>query len=173
MLKNTLCLLAMSLCLLLTACGFHLRGQAFLPPELRVLYLQSYNPYGPLVKQMRRTLMAMKIRLVQSQRDAPLTLAILREQEGEQATSFSPTTQIQTYTLTYAVVYQVMDRENQVLSGPHTIHASRSFTANPHQTIGNSYEKNMLIQDIRRDVTTQILNRLNSKSMLQALADNS
>ncbi len=50
---------AILLTLLLTGCGFQLRGQASLPPEMRVTYVQtpsSLTPPGSVSRQLPQAL---------------------------------------------------------------------------------------------------------------------
>lgn len=154
--------------LLLTGCGFKLRGQEPLPPQLRTLYLETKAPYSPLTKQLRQILPASGITLVSTRSQAPLALEIINDSQSQQVTGIS-TTQVMQYSLTYTLIYQIRDSKGRVLFNPHTIKATRTFTANFNQMLGGSLEQNLLYNDMRQDIISQLLNQLSSRNTAKAV----
>ena len=51
---------------LLSACGFHLRGDVELPPALQETYLESKNPYTGMARALRVELEAAGGRVMES-----------------------------------------------------------------------------------------------------------
>jgi LPS-assembly lipoprotein len=153
----------------LTACGFKLRGHAFLPPEMRTIYLQSHAPHGPLTEQLKQTLANMGITLVDSAQEAPISINILSEGTARQLSGTSTTTQINTYQLVYTVHYEIMDKAGRRLGNVRSVSANRNYVANADQVLSTNMEYNQLEQDMRRDVVYQIINQMGSKSVLRHL----
>src|SRR5580704_9492802 len=58
------------LCMLLSACGYHLQGAKQLAPELHRLYLQAPDPYGQLVKSLKQDLKMSGVYLVSCREEA-------------------------------------------------------------------------------------------------------
>ncbi len=162
-------------CLLtvLTACGFHLRGHgsvAVLPSQLKVLFVESKQPYGALTQEVEQMLRGMGVKLVNTAQAAPYTLAILSAQTSQQTTGMSPTTQVSTYALSYSMTYQIMDKAGHIVVAPRSLMASRSYASNSNQILSSNYEYAQLENDMRRDVISQMINQLGAKEILQALA---
>jgi LPS-assembly lipoprotein len=153
----------------LTACGFHLRGYAPLPPELHTLYLQSNSPYSALTKQLQQVLKSSGVILVQDSQDAPLTLQILSDNFGQQITGQGASGQISTYQLSYTVSYQLLDAKGRVVQPPQMVGTTRSYAINSNQILGDTTVQTGLKDDMRRDLIYQLLNRLRSRNTLKAL----
>ena len=68
--------------LLLSACGFHLRGQAGMPFD--TLYLDAANPGTPFIADLRRNLEANKVKLVGTAEQADVVLNIVLEAPEKQ-----------------------------------------------------------------------------------------
>lgn len=158
--------------LLLIGCGFHLRGQANLPPQLHHIAIASNTPYSLLASQLRQTLQNMHIAINENPNTAPLTIKLLTDDFNQAATGTGATNQLTNYTLTYTVTYQLLEQHGEALTEPRQIVVNRSFTANNNQMLGSSNEQVLLQQDMRRDAILQILNQLNSKTVLTAITKN-
>ena len=77
------------LTLFLAGCGFQLRGQADLPPELAVVYIQSIQgtglPPGVLSRRLQTVLVGSGVRVVRDPAQATATITILNEGSGRRA----------------------------------------------------------------------------------------
>lgn len=159
-LPQSLLLLAL---LFLEGCGFHLRGQTQIAPELQVLYLQTAEPYGPFAIQLKRGLQSMGIVFVNSIKDAPRVLHILNDSLGQQLTAISANTQVRTYVLTYFITFQIEDAHGQVILPPQTVSTVSTYETSVIQTLGDRDVLNTVQEEMRRDAIGQIINRLNAK----------
>jgi outer membrane lipopolysaccharide assembly protein LptE/RlpB len=156
----------------LVACGFKLRGQAYLPPEMRTIYLQSNSPYGPFTEQLRQTLVGMRIQLVDNAQAAPITLNILSEGTHRQLSGLSTTSQINTYILIYTVNYQISDQAGRVLGNTRSVSARRNQTVDANQVLGTNSEYILLEEEMRRETIYLIISQLGSKSVRKHLGIN-
>lgn len=156
--------------LLLSGCGFHLRGHEPLPPQLQTLYLQSDAPYGSLTKQLEQTLRSAGVVVTTEPQSAPYTLQIQNENLGQLITGQGVSGQLATYLLTYSVSYQLLDAKGRAIQPQQSIVATRSYSISANQVLGDTSVKNNLEEDMRRDLITQLLNRLRAKKMRQALS---
>jgi LPS-assembly lipoprotein len=153
----------------LAACGFKLRGHAFLPPEMRTIYLKSHAPYEPFTQQLRQTLISTGIQLVENEQAAPITVNILSDGTPRALSGMGTTTQINTYQLIYAVRYEILDQNGRILGTTRTVSARRDYTINANEVLSTTEEYTQLEQDMRRDTIAQIINQLGSKSVLKHL----
>lgn len=163
-------ILILFICLSLSGCGFHLRGHGPLPPQLRVLHLQTNNPYTAFSKQLRQALCSTGIQLVDNPSAAPVTLQILGDNFGQAVTSIGSSQQVTTYALSYTISYQINDANGHTIIGPQTIIANRSYQIASNQILADTSTLFSLQDDMRRDVIFQLLNRLRARCTLQALS---
>lgn len=158
------------LSLSLTACGFHLRGHAPLPPQLRVLYLKSDNPNSTFIKQMKQVLRSIGVTLVDDAQSAPVTLQILNESTGQQLVSLGVSGQLATYLLSANVTYQLLDSHGQALQPPRTVGTSRNFSINANQVLGDMSVRSGLQEEMQRDLINQLFNQLRARGTVQLLS---
>ena len=97
--------------LFLTACGFHLRGQANMP--FKTLYLNAENPGTLLVADLRRSLEANKVQLVNSAEQADVVLNIVSEIADKQILSLGSGGRVNEFRLIYRVSLRAYDLKQQ------------------------------------------------------------
>src|SRR6267142_1163878 len=119
---------------LLSACGFHLRGQAELPFE--TLYIPGANPLA--VELKRNVAAASKARLVDSPGEAQAVLGFTQELREKIILSFSAAGRVSEYQLRYRVGFRVTDA----------------------QVLAKETEEALLYRDMQRDMVQQIMRRL-------------
>jgi len=155
---------------ILAGCGFHLRGHTPLPPELKVMYLQTNAPYSDFTKQLKLMLNSAKVTLVDEQQAAPITLQILSAADSQLLTSSSASGQTNTYALNYTVIYQLLNNRGQVIEGPQTVITTRNYSVTSNQVLGDTTVQNALLLQMQRDAIYQMINRLRTPQLLKALA---
>jgi LPS-assembly lipoprotein len=156
---------------LLTACGFHLRGQNELPPQLTTVYLQSNNPYGQLEVVLKTTLEGMNVNIVESPQQAPITLNITNASLTHDNSNVVSSDQASIYNFTNACTFTLINNKTKSqLVSPQNISFTRQLTLQPNEILETSSEVDTLKQEMNRDMISQILNILNSKNVRQALA---
>jgi LPS-assembly lipoprotein len=158
------------LAVLLTGCGFQLRGYEPLPDQLKVLYLQTDSPYSAFTKQLKVFLTSAKVTIVDRPQAAPVTLQILSDNTAQTLTSTGASGQTNTYTLTYTVVYQLLARNGEVIQSPQTVSTMRNYSVTSNQVLGDTNVQNTLLGQMRRDVIYLMLNRMRTPQALKAIS---
>lgn len=153
----------------ISGCGFQLRGHCALPQQLRLLYIQSNDPYGSFTKQLKQAFLARNTILTCSASRAPVTLDILSDAITHQTSSISASTQLIQYQLTYTVIYQLLDRFGRVIQPPQMISTTRTYSVNINQMLAGGDAQAQLAQEMRRDVIFQLMTRLCAPNTLRAL----
>jgi LPS-assembly lipoprotein len=155
---------------LLTACGFHLRGQNELPPELKNLYLQSSNPYGQLELILKNTLDSMGVNLADSPQGAPVTLNIIRADLSHDNPNVVSSDQATIYNFTNTCTFTLIrNKTKSQIIVPQTISFTRQLTLQPNEILETSSEVDTLKDEMQRDMVSRILNVLNSQNVRKAL----
>lgn len=162
-------LLCVVFCLNLSACGFKLRGSSVLPPQLKVLYLESEDPYGNLETILRSSLQTAGIELVESKDQAPLVLHVLKPILTTSAGTIGTSSQTRVYNVNYNVTMKLENPQGASLVSPMVFSASRSLVLSANQLITSNNQLSQLEQEMYRDIVSQMYNRLSSVQVREAL----
>jgi LPS-assembly lipoprotein len=143
--------------ILLSACGFALRGSYELP--YRTIFVTS-NGGSVVAGQIRRELTSTQTKLVGASKDAEASLTILEERRDRQILSLSGAGRVREFELRMKVAYQFVDGGGNVIIPTSEIVLRRTFSYDDSRVIAKQQEEQMLYQDMERDATGQILRRM-------------
>jgi len=169
-------LLSVCMGLLISGCGFHLRNSLTLPEDTPAVRVESVQPYSELAKLLRRRLQAIGATVLSengptlSADDPSQTfarLAIHAERWGELPTAIDTGGRAQEYRLRYAVIFSFILADGSVLVPQQAIELSRDYTSQPTDATGTSTEREILAQELRRDMAASILRRVDSVARAQ------
>lgn len=144
--------------LLLTACGFHLRGQAEMP--FRTLYLQSANPNSVLAASLRRNLESNNVRLTEKAEQAEVALEIVSERDDKQILTLGGSGRVSEFELFYRVSLRAHDLKQQDWIPAEEIVIRRDYTYDDTHILAKEQEEAMLRQSMHTDMVQQIMRRL-------------
>jgi LPS-assembly lipoprotein len=143
--------------LLLTSCGFALRGSYELP--YKTLFVTSTGS-SVVAGQIRRELTDTQTKIVGASKDAEASLTILDERRDRQILSLSGAGRVREFELRMKVTYQFVDAKGAVIIPTSEIILKRTFAYDDSRVIAKQQEEAMLYQDMERDATGQILRRM-------------
>ena len=152
--------LALTLALLLGACGFHLRGQGEFVMPFQSLYIQSANDYTPFISELKRALQAAGVQLADSPDKAQLTLHIVSESMGKQILSLSAAGRVREYQLRFGVSFRAFDTMQQEWLPAGEIALLRNMSYDDTQILAKAQEEALLYQNMVSDAVQQMLRRL-------------
>lgn len=144
--------------LLLSACGFHLRGQA--PMPFGSMYIQSANGNAPLVTELKHALAANGVQIADSSDQAELTLHIVSDVMDKQILSLSGSGHVLEYQLNYHISLRAFGPNQQDWIAPAEITLQRDFPYDDTQILAKAQEEALLYRSMRSDVVQQVLRRL-------------
>jgi LPS-assembly lipoprotein len=147
--------------LLLTACGFHLRGHNIKDTgfAFHSIYIRS-NSETPLVTLLRQELELNKLEVKHTQEQADLVLDIVSENEDKQILALSGSGHVLEYMLYYNVSLRAYDRQQQEWLSAGKISLQRYFPYDDTKILAKQQEENLLYRDMRTDAVQLILRRL-------------
>ena len=151
------------LTLLLTGCGFQLRGQASLPPEMRVTYVQTpsgLTPPGSISRQLPLALAGNGVTITRDPTQATATITILRETSGRRTVAADRLDIRRQYFLAYDVAYRVTLANGQTLIPDESMNASRTLLFDENRVLGFESAQESLIESMAEDLAWQIVRRL-------------
>jgi len=147
-----------------TGCGFQLRGQAQLPPELAVIYVQSQQaigaPPGILSRKLPLLLASNGVTVTRDPTQATATITILSEGSGRRAVAADRFDIKREYFLAYDVAYQVTLANGKTLIAAEGLSANRALLFDENRVLGFEAAQESLADSMADDLAWQILRRL-------------
>ncbi len=152
--------LVIALAMLLGGCGWQLRGASAVPAGLDTLHITSRDPYSPLVMELTRTLRAANVRVPDSAADADYALVILNQRSGVRTASVNANARVSEQELSEFVEFAILDRQGNTLLPQSRVTVERVFEYDENNVLATRDEEQLIRAEMRRDLVSQILNRL-------------
>ena len=152
--------MALLVVILLSACGFHLRGAYQLPDQLASLYIQAEKPNSELVRSLRRSLKASGINISDTEQAAQSWLKIFDEKQDKRVISVDSRGRAREYSLMYSVSFSVTGRDSTFRIDTQTLTLERDFLFDTEDVLGKGREEAVLIKDMKQDTVRLIMLRL-------------
>ncbi len=146
--------------LMLSACGFHLRGQAELP--FTSLYLEA--PESAFTAELRRTMEANHVKLANSAKEADVVLNIVFERPEKKILSLAGNGTVSEYQLLYTVSLRAYDNQRREWIPAMEMQQLRNYSYNDAAILAKESEEALLNRSMRTDMVQQILRRLSHAS---------
>jgi LPS-assembly lipoprotein len=151
-------MLAPPLSLLLSACGFRLRGARELPFDTIFLGFPPNSPFGA---ELSRNLRAGTNTQVIAERDkAQAVLEVLGESREREVLAVNSQGRAREYQLRLRLSFRLHDGKGREFIGPTTLGAQRDVSFNDAQVLAKESEEALLYRDMQTDLVQQLLRRL-------------
>ena len=149
-------LFTLSMALVLSACGFQLRGTGNYDFQLKELRFSSDDRLAPLAKELQERLQAQGVTLTDS---AEYRLHLGRETHSQRTVSFTAGTRSSEQMLTSTVDYEIRSGNLPALiKGQAEVQRAQSF--NQNHVSASSEEARMLRDEMRNELVMQLMLRL-------------
>lgn len=149
-------LMVVGLALLLSACGFQLRGTGEEQFALHELNVSARNAYGPTVKEVRR---ALEARGVKISANAPYHLLLVDEREQPRTVAYTRAGRSSEFELTQVLSYQILSADNLPLLN-NSIEAQNIYVQDNNNLIGSGQEAEQVRKEMRHDLVQQLVQQL-------------
>lgn len=144
--------------LLLSACGFQLRGEAGMP--FTTLYLEAANPNTAMIADLRRILEFNKVHLVNSAEQAEVILNIVSEYPNKQILTLGGSGRVTEFQLNYKVSLRAYDLKRNDWIPAEEMVLRREYSYDDTKILAKEQEEAMIYQNLRSDMVQQIVRRL-------------
>ncbi|WP_420007496.1 LPS assembly lipoprotein LptE [Xanthomonas sacchari] len=156
-------LLALVFAASLTACGFHLRNKLTLPADTPSVKVVSSAPYSELAKLLERGLRAAGAQIAPKDVNTGVArLEVLSERWGDLPIALDAEGRAQEYSLRYAAIFVFRRADGSVLVPQQVIELSRDYVSPPTDATGTSTEREILADELRREMSASMLRRIDS-----------
>ena len=146
--------------LLISGCGFHLRGMIDVPPWLNnvsIIVQQAHRDLAPL---LQKQLQAYNIHVNPDPTTAHYWLIIESDSAKQNITSVSSSTTPRQYQLIYTVRFKLLQANGEEIIPTAQISTTRQITINSDRILGSNEEEELSKAEMRRDAVIQIINRI-------------
>ncbi|MCG6575323.1 hypothetical protein EGM97_11480 [Pseudomonas sp. AF32] len=149
-------LLVIGLTVLLSACGFQLRGTGTTQLAITELDLSARDAYGDTVKLLRQTLESSGVKVYSG---APYKLVLAREQENQRSLSYAGAGRSAEYELTNVLSYEIRGQNNLLLLDD-KLQVQKVYLHDGNNITGSVQESSEVRNEMRRDLVQRMMLRL-------------
>jgi len=146
---------------MLSACGFHLRGAFQLPDEMSLVYLSAKNRNSELLQDIKRTLKTNGSIVVGDATKAKASLKIKSEKQTQRVISVNSHGLASEYELKFEVIYSLNIVNGSELTAvrikERKIILIRDYLYDSSAVLSSGREKSVLIRDMQRDASRLIM----------------
>ena len=148
------------LVLALSACGFHLRNKIALPEDLGPVLVTSTTQYSPLADAVATGLEHSGAIAADADAKDVARLEILSERWGDLPIALDAQGRAQEFSLRYAVVFAFRRADGSMLVPQQVVELSRDYVSPPMDATGTTTEREVLANELRREMSASILRRV-------------
>ena len=160
-------LLVMGLAVLLSACGFQLRGTGTTELAIKELDVSARNAYGETVTQLRQTLENSGVKVYSG---AAYKLVLVDEKETQRNLSYASAGRSSDIELSNILMFQIQGHDQLPLISD-KLQVQKVVTHDGNNLVGSDTEVNQVRNEMRRDLVQRMVLRLQmiSPAQLDAL----
>jgi LPS-assembly lipoprotein len=154
--------------LLLTSCGFHLRGAVTLPPQMERTQLLGVDARSALAAEITAALEDAGVRVVAG--DVTAQLVISGERQARRLLSVGSTGRASEYEITYQFSFELRAPAEATAAGAkpavvvlvpqQSVSLNRDYSFDPDNVLGKGDEESLLVREMRSFAVRQMLVRL-------------
>ncbi len=149
--------------LVLTSCGWHLRGtQATLPDNLKSVRLVTPKKEKKLHIALERALISAGATVIEDTDSPAYRLNVTDVSHERRGVSTSSRGKIAEYALTSQITFSVNDQTGQEVLSSATVSRQRTYFFDEDRVTSAFEEEKLLIDELQRDLVQQIVRRYRS-----------
>jgi LPS-assembly lipoprotein len=152
--------LVLMLVLMLTACGYHLRGAFDLPKGLKKVYLQGASTQ--LREQFGKTLQGSSGQLVNSAETAEIFVKVFDADIKQRSVSLSAGGRSNEFELHYHLEYDLRDAANKPLLTREPVDIRREYFNSQQDIIAKDNEEGVIRTEMYQQAVRSILTRISA-----------
>jgi len=156
-LRNFLSIICLSL--LLSGCGFQLRGKAQLPPEMQQTRLVIDDEYSVLARRVRVLLEQAGVQIVAAGKETAI-LEIPQNEVLTEVLTIGDNARVREYRISHTVRFRLVAADGSELVPLQTIRQSREISFDEQQILAVSREQEYVRQDLAETLSRLLVSRL-------------
>lgn len=150
------------LSLLLSGCGWHLRGSNISEGSGKSIYLMgmAYNPQ--LASQLKRDLSVSNNHVVENATEADMSLVLVDYRSKRRTGTINVSARVSEYLLTERATIKVLGQNGHILLGDTTMRVERYYDFDENDVQSKHDEEGLIKEEMRKELSRQIIARLNA-----------
>jgi len=151
--------LLLACCLILAACGFHLRGPQPMPFTSIYLGLSPTSQLlGPIKHQI--AISSSGTRIMDKPEDAQVRMIVVRDSRSEEVATISGSGVVNQYELRQRFAFRLIDDKGREIMPLNEIYVYRYLDFTTGQELSKEQEEIVLYADMQKDIVSQLVRRL-------------
>ncbi len=151
----------LSLLLLCTACGFQLRDDVELPPQMAKTQMVVADEYSTLARRVRIMLEQNGVQFVNGEQ-ATAILEIPVNNVVTDVLTIGDNARVREYRISYTVRFRLLDAEGQVLVDWQNLRQAREVSFDEQKILAGSREQEYLEKELAETLSRLLISRLES-----------
>jgi len=149
------------LVLLCTGCGFQLRENSELPPQMARTQLVIDDEYSPLARRIKVILEQSGVQFVGADQ-ATAILEIPVNQVATDVLTIGDNARVREYRISHTVRFRLLDADGTELLGWQNLRQAREISFNEQRILAGSREQEYLEKELAETISRLIISRLES-----------
>lgn len=145
--------------MLVTGCGWHLRGTSDIP-ALGSLFIKVGGVNGELVENLRENLRSGGIKLVGDPAKANYQLVLVEQRSRQRTATVNVGARVAELMLSEDIDFLVLDNAGAQVLAPSTASVERTFEYTESNALASEDESRLISSEMQADLARQIVNRL-------------
>lgn len=137
--------------LLLSGCGFHLRGSVDLPPDIKSVYIQAEDRYSPFYRELIAVIQQNDLGPAGDPDSADAIIRVLRDDAARRTVSVSARNVPVEYEVYYIVRCSVIVHGEQIIEDQRFI-LTRNYTYDDTKVLGKANEEVLLTDALAKNL---------------------
>ncbi len=142
--------------LIVTSCGFHLRGMT----EISFKTVSLEGKELSFTKNLKKTLASNKVAIVLPTENPELRIELLSEESEKRILSLSGQGLVREFEIFYRVRYRVKTSDSETWSQENILETRRDFTYSDSNLIGKEEEERQINEAMRNEAITNLFNQI-------------
>lgn len=142
--------------LMVTSCGFHLRGMTDI--SFKTVSLEGKEL--SFTKNLKKILATNKVAVILPTENPELRIEFLSEESEKRILSLSGQGLVREFEIFYRVRYRTQNKDSEIWSQENTIETRRDFTFSDSNLIGKEEEERQLNEFMRNEAITNLFNQI-------------
>jgi LPS-assembly lipoprotein len=149
-------LIALLMLLIISSCGFHMRGMT----EISYKIISLEGKELSFIKDLKKVLNRNKVAIVSSTENPELRVELLSEESEKRILSLSGQGLVREFEIFYRVRYRVKTIDSEIWSQENIIETRKDFTYSDSNLIGKEEEERQLNEAMRNEAITNLFNQI-------------
>ncbi len=149
-------LIALLMLLIISSCGFHMRGMT----EISFKTISLEGKELSFTKNLKKVLNSNKVAIVSSTENPELRVELLSEESEKRILSLSGQGLVREFEIFYRVRYRIKTIDSEIWSQENIIETRKDFTYSDSNLIGKEEEERQLNEAMRNEAITNLFNQI-------------